>query len=211
MLVVAIDEEGEVTGYEEVVELALGTTDALEGAEALQMGSSDVGDESAGGLSSLDECLDVARVGCSHLDHGNVRLVVDAEQRLGYADIVVEVTLGGHHMVAFGEHGTDEFLGGRLAIGACDAYHGDVELTTVFACQVLEGLQTVVDYNHPVRQALLPFGEAGRGFHNGIATAFLECSECKLVAIECVALQCQEDAAFRTVAGVGGDDGVLFV
>ena len=72
-------------------------------------------------------------------------------------------------------------------------------------------MQTVVDYNHSVRQALLPFGEAGRGLHNGVATAFLECCECKLVAIECVSLQCQEDAAFRTVAGVGGDDGVLFV
>ena len=130
---------------EEIIEFALGLTDTLKRAEALQVGTPHVGDESAGGLGSLYQRLDVARVRGSHLHDGDVVLVAQAEQGLGHAHVVVEVALRRHHVVALGEDGTDEFLGGRLAVGARDADDGDVELPTVLPCQVLVGLQTVVN------------------------------------------------------------------
>ena len=143
MLIVAVDEDGQVAADQEVVQLALGLADAFEGAKALQMGTSYVGDEAAGGLGGLHKRLDVARVGGPHLHDGNVVLLVQPEQGLGHADVVIEISLGGHHVVLGAEHGGNEFLGGRLAVGASDADNGNVELAAVLTGQVLEGLEGV--------------------------------------------------------------------
>ena len=77
----------------------------------------------------------------THLYHGNLVLGIEAEQRLGYAHIVVEIALGGHHIILLCKHGANEFLGGGLAIGASDAYHGHAELAAMLARKVLESLQ----------------------------------------------------------------------
>ena len=111
------------------------------------MGSAYVGDQTAGGLCRLCECLDVARMAGAHLDDGDLVLLRQAEEGLGHAYVVVEVALGVEHIVFLREHSCYEFLGGRLAVGACDADDGDVELTAMLAGQVLERLQAVVDEN----------------------------------------------------------------
>ena len=77
-----------------------------------------------------------------------------AEQRFRYSYVVVEVALGGHHLITFGQHGTDEFLRGRFAVGACDAYHRYLELSSVFAGKVFEGLQTVVNKDEALPQVI---------------------------------------------------------
>ena len=109
------------------------------------MGASDVGDETTGGLGSLGECLDVAGMACPHLDDGDVVVGRQAQQRLGYADIVVEVALGVEHVVLLLEHGGDELLRCRFAVGAGDGDDGDIELAAVLTGNVLEGLEAVVD------------------------------------------------------------------
>ena len=84
---------------QEVIEFALGLHHPFERAEALQMGTTHVGDESAGGLGSLGQRLDVARMRGTHLDDGYLVLRTQTEQRLGHAYIVVEVALGSQHIV----------------------------------------------------------------------------------------------------------------
>ena len=81
----------------------------------------------------------------THLDNGNIVAVVEAEQRLGNANVVVEVALRRHYVIALSQHSTNQFLGGCLAIRASNANDRNIELATMLASQVLIGLQTVID------------------------------------------------------------------
>ena len=153
VLVVGIDEdEAVLTTAEEVVEFALRLDDTLEGSEAQQMGSAYVGDQTAGGFCCFCECLDVARMAGAHLDDGDFVLLCQSEEGLGHAYVVVEVALSVEHIVFLREHSSYEFLGGRLAVGACDADDGDVELTAMLAGQVLVSLQTILNNDYSRRQ-----------------------------------------------------------
>ena len=144
MLIVGIDEdEAVLSATEEIVEFAFGFDDSLERAEALQMSSAYIGDQTTGGLCRLCERLDVARMAGAHLDDGDFVLLCQSEEGLGHAYVVVEVALSVEHIVFLREHSSYEFLGGRLAVGACDADNRNVELATMLTRQILEGLQTV--------------------------------------------------------------------
>ena len=83
----------------------------------------------------------------THLHYCYVVLVRQSEQRLGYPHVVVEVTLCSHHVIAFRQHGTHQFLRGCLAIRTRNADDRNIELAAMLAGQVLEGLQAVVDEN----------------------------------------------------------------
>ena len=197
VFVVTIDEEGQVTLDEEIVQFTLGLADTFEGTETLQMGTSDAGDESAGGLSGLYECLDVTRMAGSHLNDGDIVVLSKSEQCLRYTDVVVEVALGGQYVILGGKYGGNELLGGCLAVGARNAHHGNLELPAVLTCQVLEGLEGVVNDNKP----WVPLGGRQWGFtYDGVATALFKCLEGIVVAVELVAFQCEEDAPLRAVA-----------
>ena len=106
---------------------------------------SHVGYQSAIRLCSLHKCLDVARMRGTHLDHSNVVVFVQSEQRLGNTNIVVEVAFRRHHVVALRQDGTNQFLRRCLTIRASNAYHWNIELTTMLASQILICLQAVVD------------------------------------------------------------------
>ena len=109
------------------------------------MSASHVGDETTGGLSRLCQRLDVARVAGTHLDDGDVVFGGQSEECLGHPHIVVEVALRVEHVVLLLQHGGNELLCGRLAVGARNADDGYVELSAMLACQVLESLETVGD------------------------------------------------------------------
>ena len=144
--VVGIEEDEAVApSAQVVVEFALGLHHVLERTEALQVCASHVGDESAGRLGRLGQCAYVARMAGPRLDDGDVVLLGKPEQRLGHAHVVVEVALGVEHVVSLAEHGGNEFLRGGLAVGARDAYDGNLELAAMLAGQVLEGLEAVGD------------------------------------------------------------------
>ena len=104
MLVVGVEKQKTVVGSEVVVQLALGLLYSLEGAEALQVGTSDIRYHTACRLSVVDELLDVAGMACSHLNDGNVVAGIHAQQGLGYSNIVVEVALGVHDVVLLGQY-----------------------------------------------------------------------------------------------------------
>ena len=79
---------------QEIIQLALGLADTLEGAEALQVGTTHIGDEATGRLGRLYQRLDVARMRSTHLYNGNVVVVTEAEQRLGNTSLRRNSVLG---------------------------------------------------------------------------------------------------------------------
>ena len=119
------------------------------------MGTSHISDEATGGLCRLGQCLDVARMAGAHLDNGNVVFLCQAEQRLGHAHVVIEIALGIEHVVLLLKHVGNQFLRGGLAVGACDSDDRDMELATMFASQVLEGLEAVVNEDETLVRTIL--------------------------------------------------------
>ena len=107
------------------------------------MGSADVGDESAGRLGGFDERLDVARMAGTHLDDSYLVAIVQSEEGLGHAHVVVEIALCEEDIILLLQDGRNEFLGGCFAVGARDADDRDIELAAMLAGQVLESLETV--------------------------------------------------------------------
>ena len=112
-------------------------------------------------------------------------------------------------VITFGKDGAHEFLGRCLAVGACDADDGDVEAAAVLTRHVLVGLQCVGHEYHLPRAVIVVIHLLIAD--DGHSTTLVKRLCCKLVAVKQVALQCDENAAFRTVAAVGGDDGMLLV
>ena len=176
------------------------------------MSAPHIGDEPAGGLCRLGQRLDVAGVAGTHLYDGNLVFGAQAQQRLWHAHVVVEVALCGQHVVLLAEHGLHQFLRRGLAVGAGDAYDGNVELTAVLACQQLQGLQRVADGYEALAQRGIGLGQSGAVItDDGQGAALLQGLQGEAVAVEVVAFQCQEDAALGAVAAVGGDARVLLV
>ena len=100
MLVVGIDKDKTVLATaQEIVKFAFCFNHTFERAEALQVGTTNVGNQSASRFSGLSQRLDVAWVTGTHLNHGYFVLLVQTEQRLGYTYIIVKVTLGVEHIV----------------------------------------------------------------------------------------------------------------
>ena len=205
MFVVTIDEDGTFVCAEEVVELTLRLADTLERSKALQMGASYVGNQATCRLGSLHQRLDVARMRGSHLHYGNVVLLVESEQRLGHTHVVVEVALCSHHVIAFRQHRTYQFLRCRLTIGSRNANDGYVELATVFASQVFVGLQTIINQQDTLVCLIFLLVD------NRIGATLLEGLQGKLVAIERGTFQGQKYTTFRTVARIGSDARVLLI
>ena len=104
------------------------------------MGFSYIGNQSAGGLCCFSQCLDVSRMTGSHFDDGYLMFFVQAEQCLGYSNIVIEIALGIKHVELLLEYSGNEFLGCRLAVSACNADDRNIELAAVLTGEVLERL-----------------------------------------------------------------------
>ena len=81
-----------------------------------------------------------------HLDNGNLMLGLKTEERLRNAYVVVEITLRSHHVVLLREHCIHQFLCSGFPIGACNGNDGNIELPPMLTSQVLEGLQTVLNF-----------------------------------------------------------------
>ena len=172
MRIGAVDEHHAVLPCaKEVVELALCATYAFERSKALQMRLAHVGDEAAGGLSSLHQPAYVTRMRCSHLYHCDVVGVVNPEQSLRHADVVVEVTLRCEHAHLLSEHTAYQLLGGGFAVGARYTHDRYIELPAVVACQMLQGSGHIVDEYVPV----VTLGHCCGVVDNGISATLLKC------------------------------------
>ena len=157
-----------------------------------------VGDESAVGVDDGGELSNLARMVGSGLHYGNVVEWREAEERFGHADVVVEVSGSGQHAVLAGKDGGGEFLCGRLAVRTRNLHDGCAQHAAVVCGKVLEGLEDIVDKNHPCI--------AGSHFctvHNGIGTSVFKSLGSKVIAVETGAAEGEEERAFGAVAGIG--------
>ena len=197
--VVGIDEDEAVLAGEPAVELGLGHDHTLEGAEAFEVSTADVGDEAAVGVGDAAEEFYLAGVVGTHLDNGHLGVLGDGEQGEGDAEVVVEVALGGRHPVAAGEDGGDQLLGGGFAVGAGDADDGDGEVAAVLAGKLLEGAQHVGHDDAAVVDLVLRVADDAEG------GALLQGLRREGVAVEMLAPEGEEDAPGGDGARVGGD------
>ena len=197
-----VDEGGTSVGGEPVVEFALGAHDTLESAEALEVGAADIGDESVVGLDDACERGYLAGVVGSRLDDRHRVLGAQAQEGEGHTDMVVEVALGVEDIMAPGEHGGTEFLGGRLAVGARDLQHAESSLAhrlTVGGGELLEGGEHVGDEDTAV------VGGVRRLVDDGAYAAGFEGLGGKLIAVERLAPEGEEHHARLAPTRVGGD------
>ena len=180
MLIVGIDEYQSIAGSKEVVKFALGLLYSLKTAETLQVGTPHIGNHAAGRFHVIHEFLDVARMGGTHFYNSNLIFRIEAEERLWYAYVIIEVTLCEHNVVFLTEHGRNQFLGRGLTIGSRDSHYRNIEVATMLTGQFLEGGETIL-YKDESLIALL-----GILFfvYYCIGTAFLQGHGGKLVAVE---------------------------
>ena len=145
----------EVATRQMSVEFRFGVYHTLEGAEAFEVRATDIGDESAVGIGDTAEEFNLPRMVGAHFHDGQFRSFGDGEQRQRHAEVVVEVALGSRGLVTFVQHGVDELLSSRLAIGTSDADDGNLKMAAVLARQLLQGLQHVGDDETAVVDSVL--------------------------------------------------------
>ena len=114
----------------------------------------------------------------SHFNDCNLMLFCQAEECFGNAYIIVEVTLRIEHIIFLREYSGNQFFGGCLAIRSCNSNHGDIELSAMFASQILKRLQTVIYQDESLILLVFWFVD------NGIAAAFFKGRSCKLITIK---------------------------
>ena len=160
----------------------------LKRAEALQVGTTYVGYDGIVRFYHVNQRLDVARMRRAHLHNGNLVLRTQSQQRLGHAYVVVEIALRVQHVILLLQHGSREFLGCCLSIGARNAYDWRGERASMIERQLLERGKAVVAQN----VACIALGRILRLVHYSIGAPLLERHCRKLVAVERCSLQGEE-------------------
>ena len=165
------------------------------------MGLAHAGDQAAGGLDDARQLGDFAGGAGAHFHDGQVGAFVDAEEGEGDADVVVEVRLGGYHVVLLGQDGGDELLGGGLAVGAGDADHRDVELAAVVGGQLLQHFQGILNDDALPSAPGRPFEQ--EAVDDGIAGTRLQGVQGEIVPVERFSFQGKKHRAVLDFPAVG--------
>lgn len=165
---------------QEIVKLALGSYDAFERAEALEVRLAHIGDDAVVGFHNVDKGLYLTWVVGSHLHHCNIVLRTELQQCFGHANMVVEITLRIEYAELLGEHGGDEFLGGGFAIGSRHTNDAGAQAAAVIIGQKLQCAQNIIDQDD------VPVGGISelRLVNHSVCTALLQGSSGVCVAIE---------------------------
>ena len=119
--------------------------DVFLGAEELDVGVSDVGEDGSVGAGDVDEGFDFASVIHAHLGDGAGVLVTEREEGEGEADVVVEIAFGGEEREVLGEDGGGEVLGGGFAVAAGESDDERVVPGAIGAGEVLQGEEGIGD------------------------------------------------------------------
>ena len=188
-----------------VIEFPLCLDDAFERAESLQVRTPYICYYSAVGLHDVHERLDVARMACTHLHHGNFVLRLEAQQCLGHTDVIVEVALRVEHVVFLLQHCGEEFLRCRLTV--CSRYADDfrAEAAAVVIGEQLQRVQTVLAED----EAAVAFRNEFGLVHYGVCASLSDGLHGEGVSVERCPLEGEEDGTFGAVAAVCRHHGVL--
>jgi hypothetical protein len=96
---------------------------ALERTEAFQMFGAGIGDQADAGARDLHQLFDVAATVGAHLDHRAAVAVVQAQQRHGHTEVIVEIAARGQTRPALRQDGGQHLLDRGLAVAAGHADH----------------------------------------------------------------------------------------
>ena len=201
-IVVPVAEDGAVC-RQITIHDALLRADALPAFEEFQMRMSDDGVKRHGGAHHFRQAFHIPRVGDAHLHHGAFMGLVQAEQRDGHAQVVVEVPRCLVDAKALGEHRRRHLLGGGLSDAPGDAQHRDVKLRAVKPGGGLQGGHRVRNEDHTrlhlIRDAL----------RQRTGSAFFQRGGDKIMAVHPLAGDGGKEAAGGHGAAVRGHGGDL--
>ena len=108
-------------------------------------------------------------------------------------------------MIFLAEHGGNQLFGRGLAIGAGHTDDFRAQCTAMFAGQLLQGRQAVFHKDIP----LVASHQILWLIDNGVCTTLFDGLRSESVAVECVALEGEENRPVGAVAAVGGHLRVL--
>ena len=153
------------------------------------MGLAHVGNQAVSRLAHPGEGRNVVGMVRTHFHDGDFRVRANAEDRQGYADIVVQVPLRGRDPEMRGQDFTDELLGGRLAVRAGQADDRDFQLLPMVGREFLQGPEGIRETEETGVVAL------GIVIDDGIGGTRVEGFQGIGVAVESLALEGNEDLA----------------
>ena len=141
-------QNGQPTGPQMVEYLALGLENALpRTAQVLDVGVAYVGDHGDGGLHQAAHIADLAEVVQARFDNRCLVSGLQLQQRLGGANVIIEICPGFQGAEVSGQHRGEHLLGGGFSGGAGDLYHGDVIQPPVPGGQRTQSQCGVLDLN----------------------------------------------------------------
>ena len=146
----------------------------------------------------------LARVIGAGLDDGYLVVAGEAQQGARHTDVVVIVGLSVEHAVFALQHGGDQFLGGRLAVGAGDLYDGQAEALAVEGRKALHGEERIIGQD----VAFVATGGKLAAIDNGVGAALLQGLGGVDVAVKVLPAQGEEDGARRACAAVRSHHGM---
>ena len=123
-----------------VEQLALALANALHATEAFEVRESDIGQYSVVWLGYRAEQSNLALCACSHLHHAKLGLAIHCKECERYANVVVEVALGGRDLELLCQDSRYKLLGSGLTIATRNGYDWYRQATTMFAGQCLQCL-----------------------------------------------------------------------
>jgi hypothetical protein len=172
--------------------------DAFQRAEAGEVRRRGVSDDGDVGADEGGERGDFAGVVCADFDDGVAVFVGQAQQGERYANVVVEVALGGQGLSLLLQEALQDFFGGGFAVGAGDGNEGGTATFAAVTGKGSERREAVFDDDLRQVDVASCFDDSGNG-----AARFRSFQIVR--AVEVFAFEGDEERARRQVAAVGAD------
>ena len=91
----------------------------------LQMGHSDVGEDTVGRADYFTQPMHLSEVVHAHFQDSGFMTVINPEDGQRNTNLIVKITHGFQHLVFLAENGSDHFFRAGLAGASGNAYQGD--------------------------------------------------------------------------------------
>ena len=169
--------------------------DAFTGAEELDMGFAYVREHAQRRLAHGGQGVDLPKMVGAHLHHRAFMLGHEAEEDLGHAGLVVEVSRGAVGEIGGGQHRADHAPCGGLTRTARDAYQRDIKLTAIGVGQGLES---------PDAALYTDMGIGGLDLGKGQFGAFFKCLGNEPMSVEHIPLHRHIQGTRKHGPGVNG-------
>ena len=124
-------EKKNAVGRQHFADCAFFANDADEIVEKFEMFAANIGNDTHSRRNHPQQRLQFAGMIGAGLQHGGLMTLFQTKERQRNADVVVETGFAPKRGHFFAQHGSDQFLGRRLAIGTADGDDWEIELAAV--------------------------------------------------------------------------------